>query len=71
VMAIWPAVALDHRRVRWLGIPLIAATAVAFLYYLPIWQGRPMSPGAIDAREYWNNYSEYWDGFVDAARFWD
>ncbi len=69
VMAIWPAVALDHRRFRWLGIPLTVLALAAFLYLLPIWQGRPMSPTAIKDREYWENYSRYWNDITDHVPF--
>ena len=53
VLAIWPAIALDRRRLRWLGTVLVVAAVAAFVFYLPIWQGRPMSPVQIDSREWW------------------
>jgi 4-amino-4-deoxy-L-arabinose transferase-like glycosyltransferase len=53
VLAIWPAIALDRRRLRWLGAVLVVAAVAAFVFYLPVWQGRPMSPGHIDSREWW------------------
>jgi hypothetical protein len=53
VLAVFPAIALDHKRVRWLGYVLAAATIAAFAYYLPIWSGHPMSPDQIKSREYW------------------
>ncbi|MEO7556336.1 MAG: hypothetical protein ABIV94_06990, partial [Acidimicrobiales bacterium] len=53
VLVLWPAIALDVRKLRWIGIPLAIAAFGAFVFYLPIWQGRPMSPGSIDSREWW------------------
>jgi dolichyl-phosphate-mannose--protein O-mannosyl transferase len=53
VLAIWPAIALDRGRLKWLGIPFVAAVVAAFVFYLPIWQARPMSPTQIDVREWW------------------
>ena len=53
VLAIWPAMALDRTKVKWLGYVVAGATVAAFIYYLPIWSGAPMSPGQINAREYW------------------
>ena len=55
ILAIWPAVALERTKVKWLGYVLAAATVAAFVYYLPIWSGQPMSPGQIKAREYWTS----------------
>jgi 4-amino-4-deoxy-L-arabinose transferase-like glycosyltransferase len=53
VLALFPAIALDHKKVRWLGWVLAATTVAAFAYYLPIWSGHPMSKDQIKAREYW------------------
>lgn len=53
VMAIWPAVALEWRKVRWVAAVLAVAAIGAFAYYWPIWAGYPLSPGQIKAREYW------------------
>ena len=53
VLAVFPAIALDHRKIRWLGYVVAAATVAAFVYYLPIWSGHPMSPDQIKSREYW------------------
>jgi dolichyl-phosphate-mannose--protein O-mannosyl transferase len=53
VLALWPAIALDRRRLRWLGAVLAVAAVAAFVFYLPVWQGRPMGPSQIDAREWW------------------
>ncbi len=53
VLAIFPAVALDRRRWRWTGIPLVAVAAATFIFYLPVFQGRPMAPSEIDHRQYW------------------
>jgi len=57
VLAVWPAVALDHKKVKWLGYVLAAAAVAAFLYYWPIWAGYPLSPNQIKAREYWTMWS--------------
>ncbi|MGI8664395.1 MAG: phospholipid carrier-dependent glycosyltransferase [Acidimicrobiales bacterium] len=53
VLAIWPAIALDRRKLRWLGIPLALGALAAFVFYLPIWQGQSLSPGHLDSREWW------------------
>jgi hypothetical protein len=53
VLAVFPAMALDRTKVKWLGYVVAAATVAAFAYYWPIWSGYPLSPGQIQAREYW------------------
>ena len=54
VLAVWPALALDHKKVKWLGYVLAATAVAAFLYYWPIWSGYPLAPNQIKAREYWS-----------------
>jgi dolichyl-phosphate-mannose--protein O-mannosyl transferase len=56
VFALWIAVAFAQRRLRWLA-PVFAVLLVAsFIFYYPIWAGRPLTPDQLRAREYWLAY---------------
>jgi 4-amino-4-deoxy-L-arabinose transferase-like glycosyltransferase len=56
VFALWIAIVFAHRWFRYVA-PLFAVLLVAaFVFYYPIWAGRPLTPDQARAREYWLAY---------------
>ena len=56
VFALWLAVVFAQRWFRWVA-PVFAVLLVAsFVFYYPIWAGRPLTPDQARAREYWLAY---------------
>jgi dolichyl-phosphate-mannose--protein O-mannosyl transferase len=56
VLALMTTAVLARRLFKWVRPVIAAATVAAFVFYWPIWVGKPMSPDQIQARHYWEAY---------------
>jgi dolichyl-phosphate-mannose--protein O-mannosyl transferase len=55
-IALWIAAVFAHKPFRWIAPVFTVLMVAAFAFYYPIWEGKPMSPTEIRAREYWRAY---------------
>ncbi|MEY2406256.1 MAG: dolichyl-phosphate-mannose-protein mannosyltransferase [Acidimicrobiaceae bacterium] len=56
VLALMTTAVLARPAFKWVRPVIAAATVAAFVFYWPIWVGKPMSPDQIQARHYWEAY---------------
>jgi dolichyl-phosphate-mannose--protein O-mannosyl transferase len=56
VFALWIAVVLAQRWFRYIAPVFAVLLVAAFVFYYPIWAGRPLTPDQVRAREYWLAY---------------
>jgi 4-amino-4-deoxy-L-arabinose transferase-like glycosyltransferase len=56
VFALWIAVVFAQRWFRYVAPVFAVLLVAAFVFYYPIWAGRPLTPDQARAREYWLAY---------------
>jgi 4-amino-4-deoxy-L-arabinose transferase-like glycosyltransferase len=56
VFALWIAIVFAQRWFRYLAPAFAVLVVAAFVFYYPIWAGRPLTPDQARAREYWLAY---------------
>ena len=56
VFALWLAVVFAQRWFRYVAPVFAVLLVAAFVFYYPIWAGRPLTPDQARAREYWLAY---------------
>jgi len=54
--ALWLVYVFAQRGFRWVAPVFATLTVAAFVFYYPIWAGRPLTPDQARAREYWLAY---------------